>query len=76
MENFMQILRQANISTRGPSTRSHFKGLIPFKVEVNFYITLFEAKIDADALDKLLSLLGNYCFVKYFSSGENITFTP
>ena len=76
MDNFMQILWQVNIATREPSLRNHFKCFMPFKVQVNFYIALFEGKIDVDALEKLLTLLGDYCFVKYFPSGENITFTP
>jgi hypothetical protein len=33
-----------------PLTRSHFKGMTPFKVQVNFDIPLFEVYIDADAL--------------------------
>ena len=76
MDNFMKILWQVNIATREPSTSNHFKGVISFKVQVEFYIPLFEGKIDDDALDKWLSLLKDYCFVKYFSIGENITFTP
>jgi len=76
MDNFMQILWQVNIATREPSTSNHFKGVIPFKVQVEFYIPLFEGKIDVDDLEKWLSLLKDYCFVKYFSTGENITFTP
>ena len=76
MDNFMQIPRQVNIRTREPSLRNHFKCVMPFKVQVKFYITFFEGKTDADAWEKWLSLLGDYCFVKYFPSGENITFTP
>ena len=40
------------------------KVVIPFKVQVKFYIPLFERKIDANSLEKWLSLVGNYCFVK------------
>ena len=76
IDNFMQILWQVNIATREPSTSNHFKGVIPFKVQVDFYIPLFEGKIDADASEKWLSLLKGYCFVKYFFAGENINFTP
>ena len=64
----MQVLWQVNISKREPSTSNHFKCVIPFKVQVDFYIPLFEGKIDDDALEKWLSLLKDYCFVKYFST--------
>jgi hypothetical protein len=39
-----------------PSTSGQFEGVIPFKVQVNFYIHLFEGHIDADALEKWLNI--------------------
>ena len=57
MDNFSQILQRMSTTVDAPSTRSHFRGVTPFKVQVNFDIPLFEGKIDADALEKWLSLL-------------------
>jgi hypothetical protein len=42
MDNFTQILRWFPTETEAPSTKSHFGGTIPFKVQVNFDIPLFE----------------------------------
>jgi hypothetical protein len=58
-----------------PSTNSHLRGVTPFKVQVNFDIPLFEYQIDANALEKRLSLLKDYFFVQKFSNSEKITFT-
>jgi hypothetical protein len=49
-----------------PSTRNHFGGETPFKVQVNFEIPLFEGNIDVDALEKWLNLLEGYYFVQKF----------
>jgi hypothetical protein len=57
-----------------PSTNSHFRGVMPFKVQVNFDIPLFEGQIDVDALEKWLSLLEGYFSVQNFSNSEKITF--
>jgi hypothetical protein len=57
-----------------PSTNSHFGGVTPFKVQVNFDIPLFEGQIDVDALEKWLSLLEGYFSVQNFSNSEKITF--
>jgi hypothetical protein len=46
----------------------------PFKVQVNFYIPLFEGLIDADAIDKWLNLLKGYFSVNNFFDQEKITF--
>jgi hypothetical protein len=40
-----------------PSTNNHFEGATPLKVQVKFDIPLFEGHIDADGLEKWLSLL-------------------
>jgi hypothetical protein len=39
-----------------PSTNKHFRGATPFKVQVHFYIHLFEGKLDANSLDKLIQV--------------------
>jgi hypothetical protein len=57
-----------------PSTNSHFGGAMPFKVHVNFGISLFDLQIYVDALEKWLSLIEGYFFVQIFSSSEKITF--
>ena len=74
MDNFAQILQLLPID--GTSTsRSHFGGVTPFKVQVNFDIPIFEGQIDVDAVDKWLNLLEGYFLVHDFSSRENITFS-
>jgi hypothetical protein len=57
-----------------PSTRSHFGGATTFKVQVNFDITLFEGHIDANALEKWLSMLEGYLSIQNIYSSEKITF--
>ena len=52
------------MATDTPSTSNRFGGLNPFKVQVNFDIPLFEGKIDADALEKWMSLLEGYFYVQ------------
>jgi hypothetical protein len=49
-----------------PSTRNHFRGVTPFKVQVNFDIPLFEGNIDADALEKWLNMLEGYYSIQNF----------
>ena len=61
-------------ATDTPSSSSHFGGATPFKVQVNFEIPLFEGKIDADALEKWLSLLEGYFSIQKNFDSENITF--
>jgi hypothetical protein len=73
MENFSHILQRLAIKTSAYSSRRHFGGTLPFKVQVNFYIPIFEGQIDAYALDKWLNLLEVYLFVHNFSNRENIT---
>jgi hypothetical protein len=48
---------------------------LPFKVQVNFDIPIFEGQIDAEALDKWLNLLEGYFSVHNFFDREKITFT-
>jgi hypothetical protein len=74
MDNFSQILRRLPTTMVTLSTNNHFGGVTPFKVQVNFYISLFEGYIDIDTLEKWLSLLEGYLFVQSFSNNEKITF--
>ena len=74
MENFSHILQRLPIESGASSSRDHFGGTSPFKVQVNFDIPIFEGRIDADALDKWLNLLEVYFSVHNFSNRENITF--
>jgi hypothetical protein len=54
MDNFIQILQWLPIARVKPSTRNHFGGATPFKVQVNFVIPLFGGQIDIDALEKMV----------------------
>ena len=74
MDNFAQILRRLPTSDT-TSSNSHSGGAIPFKVQVNFNIPIFEGQIDADTIDKWLNMLEGYFSVHEFSNRENITFT-
>jgi hypothetical protein len=74
MENFSNILQRLPITTCTSSSNNHFGGTSPFKVQVNFDITIFEGHIDADALEKWLNPLEGYFFVHNFSDREKITF--
>jgi hypothetical protein len=51
MDNFTQILRWLPIATEAPSTKNHFGGVKPFKVQFNFDIPLFKGQIDVHALE-------------------------
>jgi hypothetical protein len=66
MENFSHILQCLLIETDTYSSRNHFGGTSPLKVQFNFDITVFEGQIDADALEKWLNLLNNYFSVHNF----------
>jgi hypothetical protein len=74
MENFVQILRCLPITTRASSSRIHFGGTTPFKVQFNFDIPVFEGQIDVDALEKWLNLLEGYFSVHNLPNREKITF--
>jgi hypothetical protein len=75
MENFTHILQCLPIATGASSSRGHFGGTSPFKVQVNFDILVFEGQIDAEALDKWLNLLEGYFSIHNFYDREKITFT-
>jgi hypothetical protein len=74
MDNFSHILRRFPIVTKETSTNSHFEGAMPFKVQFNFDIPLFEGNIDIDALEKLLGFLEGYLSFQKFSNSEKIIF--
>jgi hypothetical protein len=75
MENFTHILQRLSITTCVSSSSGHFRGTLPFKVQLYFDIPIFEGQIDADALEKWLNLLEGYFSVHNFSDKEKITFT-
>jgi hypothetical protein len=56
MDSFAQILRW--LTTGDASLLSG--GATPFKVQINFYILIFEGQIDANVVDKWLNLLEGY----------------
>jgi len=74
MKNFSHILQHLSILTGESSSRNHYGGTSPFKIQVNFDILVFEGQIDADALEKWLNLLEGYFSVHNFSDREKITF--
>jgi hypothetical protein len=74
MENFAHILQHLLIEKGMSSSRDHFGGTSPFKVQVNFDIPIFEGQIDTNALEKWLNMLEGYFFVHNFSDKEKITF--
>jgi hypothetical protein len=67
LENFPQILQSLPTITRTSSSSSLFGDATPFKVQVNFDISIFEGQIDADALEKILNLLEGYFMFTIFS---------
>jgi hypothetical protein len=75
MENFFHILKRLMIASGASSSSGHFGGTSPFKVQVSFDIPIFERQIDAEALEKLLTLLEGYFSDHKFSQKEKITFT-
>jgi hypothetical protein len=75
MYSFTYILQQLPMEIEASSTSSHFRGMIPLNVQVNFDIPLFEGYIDAYTLEKWLNLLEGYYSIQKFSDGEKITFT-
>jgi len=47
-------------------------GVVPFKVQINFDICIFEVQRDADALEKFLNLLEGYFSFHNFYGREHI----
>jgi hypothetical protein len=58
MDMFMQILRRLPTGDASSLSRS----IVPFKVQINFDIPIFEGQIDTDVVDKWLNLLEGYFF--------------
>jgi hypothetical protein len=56
MDSFTQILWQLPIG----NTYSSRGGIVPFKVQINFDILVFEGYIDADVVEKWLNILKGY----------------
>lgn len=73
MDKFSHILQWMPTGDAS-SSRSHFGGTAPFKVQVNFDIPIIEVQIDVYVADKWLNLLEGYFSVHNFSERENITF--
>jgi hypothetical protein len=70
MDSFAQILRRLPIGDASSSNG----GVAHFKVQINFYIPIFEGQIDEYVVDKWLNLLEGYFFVHKFLNREKITF--
>jgi hypothetical protein len=68
MENFSHILQRLLIATCASSSNNHFGSTSPFKVQVNFDIPIFEGQMDAEALEKWLTLLEGFSLFTIFST--------
>jgi hypothetical protein len=73
MDNFSQILQRLPTGSASTSS-SHSGGTTPFKVQVNFYITIFEGQIDAYVIDRWLNLLEGYFLVHDFPTKKGLLF--
>ena len=73
MDNFAQILQQLPTGDASTSS-SHSGGTNPFKVQVNFYIPIFEGQIYEYIVDIWLNLLEGHFSVHDLSNQEKITF--
>ena len=67
MDNFAQILQRLPTYIASTSN-SHSGSATPFKVQVNFYIPIFEGQIDADVVDRWLNILEWYFLIHDFSN--------
>jgi hypothetical protein len=56
------------------SSSGQFGSTPPFKVQVNFYIPVFEGQIDVNSLEKWINLLEGYFSIHNFFDREKITF--
>ena len=73
MDKFSQILQQLPTGSASASN-SHSRGAPPFKVQVNFYIPIFEGQIVTYVIDRRLNLLEGYFSIHDFSDQEKIIF--
>jgi len=71
MDCFGQILRRMLAGNAYSSSI----GIIPFKVQINFDITIFEGQINVDVVEKRLNLREGYFFVHNFFDREKIIFS-
>jgi hypothetical protein len=60
MENFSHILQHIPITIGMSSSIGHFGSTSPFKIQVNFYILVFEGQIDVDSVEKWLFLYSQF----------------
>lgn len=74
MDNVSQIFLQPSAGEVS-SSKNHFRGITPFKVQVNFEVIIFEGQIDTNVIDKWLNLFEGYFSVHNFYNRENITFS-
>ena len=74
MNIFSQILRWLPTTTDTSTLSGHFVGATQFKVQVNFYIPIFEGQVDVDSLEKWINFPEGYFLVYNFSNREKITF--
>jgi hypothetical protein len=74
LENFSQILQWLPTIASASLSSSHFGDVPPFKIQVDFYIFVFEGQVDEDALEKWLNLIEHYFSFHSFSDREHITF--
>jgi len=73
IDNFSQILRRMPTGDTY-SCQSHYGGVIPFKVQVNFDILVFEGQIDADVINKWLNFLEGFFWFVIFPIGKILPF--
>jgi hypothetical protein len=73
MDNFSQILQRFPTGSTSASN-NHSGGTTSFKVQVNFYIPIFDGQIDADVIDRWLNILEGYFSVHDFFDWEKIIF--
>ena len=76
MENFSHILQHLPREACASSSRDHFGGTSPFKVQCNFDIPIFEGQIDAYDLEKWLNMIEGYLSVQFFQEGKYHLSTP
>jgi hypothetical protein len=67
MDNFAQILIQLLATMEEASIRNHFGSVIPFKVQVNFDIPLFEGHMYSQHVRKMVkSARALFIYLQFF----------
>jgi len=74
MNNFSQTLQWIP-TIDASSSNSHIRSTVPFKVQVNFDITIYKFQINENFVDKWLNQLEGYFSIHSFFDRENITFS-